>query len=142
VLSVRIIGGIAVLMITFYATMLLMDGIPDNSGPNGVDTTSSTPCEGPRTILKRPFGTDKGFAVTADLPQFKGVADAVEFPTYSTLILCEGRKQLGPPHSEHDDIRMEGLGRYSHWNGYVIFSASDNSDPQTNMREYTVQVAR
>jgi pectate lyase len=142
VLSVRIIVGIGVLAISFYTTMLLMDWEADKFGPNRGDTTSSTPCAGPRTILTRPFGTEKGFAVTADLPQFRDVADANEFPSFSTIIICEEKKQLGPAHSAHDDIRTKGMGRYSHWNGSVIFSASDNSDPQTNMREYTVRSGR
>ena len=29
-----------------------------------------------------------------------------------------------------------GRGRFSHWVTYVLFSASDNSDPNTNGREY------
>lgn len=122
--------------------MLLMEGDSDDPGPGGTGTAAKPPCEGPRTILKRPFKAEKGFAVSADLPQFQDVADAVEFPAYSTLVLCEDKKPLGPPHSQHDDIRGKGLGRYSHWNGFLIFSASDNSDPQTNMHEYTVLLRR
>ena len=74
--------------------------------------------------------------------KFRDVADANESPSYSTLILCEDNRRLGPAHSQHEDIRKKGLGRYSHWNGSLIFSASDNSDPQTNKREYTIFVTR
>lgn len=55
----------------------------------------------------------------------------------SGLRLYEDGKVLGLPHSLHDDIRQTGGGRYSHWNEYVYFSASDNSDPRTNGRTYS-----
>jgi len=54
----------------------------------------------------------------------------------SSLKLFENGKPLGPAHSLHDDIRNVGLGRYSHWSGYIYFSSSDNSDPRSNGRMY------
>jgi hypothetical protein len=58
----------------------------------------------------------------------------------STLRLFEDGKELGPAHSPHVDIRTKGQGRWSHWgsNG-LVFSTSDNSDPRTNGRKYTVK---
>jgi hypothetical protein len=50
----------------------------------------------------------------------------------SSLTMCEDGKELGPAHSAHVDIRSIGLGRFSHWEGYVVFSASDNSNPRLN----------
>lgn len=55
----------------------------------------------------------------------------------SSLRLYEDGTELGPPHSIHDDIRQKGGGRYSHWNEYIYFSTSDNSDPRTNGRTYS-----
>jgi hypothetical protein len=31
-----------------------------------------------------------------------------------------------------------GGGRFSNWNNWLVFSASDNSDPRTNGRVYSV----
>ena len=36
------------------------------------------------------------------------------------------------------DVRSEGLGRYSFWDQGVYFSTSDNSDPLTNGRQYEI----
>ncbi|MFH1345627.1 MAG: pectate lyase, partial [Pseudomonadota bacterium] len=50
----------------------------------------------------------------------------------SSLVLCEDNLQLGPAHSLHADIAKLGRGRYSHWGKNIVFSTSDNSDPNTN----------
>lgn len=54
----------------------------------------------------------------------------------SNLRLYEDGRLLGPPHSVHADIATYGGGLYSHWNGSLVFSASDNSDPRQNGRHY------
>jgi hypothetical protein len=54
----------------------------------------------------------------------------------SRLILFEDGRPLWPPHQGHPEIRSLGKGRYSHWSGYILFSASDNDDPRTNGRHY------
>ncbi|HMF11671.1 MAG TPA: hypothetical protein VKE94_05175 [Gemmataceae bacterium] len=43
---------------------------------------------------------------------------------------------------DHETIRHQGRGTFSHWNGMVYFSATDNSDPRTNGRGYTYQEVR
>ena len=59
--------------------------------------------------------------------------------TRSPCVLLENGKPLGPARALHADIRNKGLGRYSHWTpSSLYFSASDNSDPRTNGREYTL----
>jgi hypothetical protein len=58
----------------------------------------------------------------------------------SRLVLLEDGKPLGPAHQMHDVIRNKGMGRFSHWGDGLHFSASDNSDPRTNGRSYTIIV--
>lgn len=65
-------------------------------------------------------------------------------PGVRKLHLFEDGKELGPGDSMHDDIRKKGNGAYSHWNPhtkgfFVYFSTSDNSDPNTNGRTYTLK---
>jgi radical SAM protein with 4Fe4S-binding SPASM domain len=55
----------------------------------------------------------------------------------SKLRLYEDGVALGPAHANHDEIRHLGRGRYSHWESQVMFSASDNTDPRTNGRQYS-----
>ena len=60
----------------------------------------------------------------------------------SSLRLFEDGRELGPAHAAHDSIRTLGSGRFSHWGDNLYFSASDNSNPQTNGRAYTVREER
>jgi len=57
----------------------------------------------------------------------------------SVITLYEDGQPLGPAHVSHDDIRTLGRGRYSHWGAALYFSASDDTDPNTNGRLYSVQ---
>lgn len=66
-------------------------------------------------------------------------SDSASAPNRSNLLLFEDGRQIGPPHQGHADIMQQGQGRYSHWVGALVFSASDNTDPRTNGRSYTVR---
>jgi SAM-dependent methyltransferase len=46
--------------------------------------------------------------------------------------------EVGPPHSVHQAIRQTGGGRFSHWGYELYFSASDNSNPNSNGKRYRV----
>lgn len=56
----------------------------------------------------------------------------------SLVRLLEDGRLLGPHGAGHDVIRKQGAGAYSHWGDQLWFSTSDNSDPTTNGRTYTV----
>ena len=56
----------------------------------------------------------------------------------SGLRLFENGNPLGPPHSQPPRLES-GRGAYLHWNGTLIFTASDNSNPRTNRRVYEVR---
>lgn len=74
------------------------------------------------------------------LKQFDGLADSAN-STRSPLVIYEDDHPLGPPHSDHLDIQDIGKGRYSHWKGTgLLFSTSDNSDPNVNGRAYWVVI--
>jgi glucan phosphoethanolaminetransferase (alkaline phosphatase superfamily) len=86
---------------------------------------------------------DSGFAYVAQVQGFDRVgyrwlSDTQDKPDQSNLLILENGKRLGPAHSLHDRVRKMGAGSFSHWNGAVVFSASDNTDPQTNGRSYVV----
>ena len=60
----------------------------------------------------------------------------------SNLELFENGKPLGPAHAYAIEISTTGAGRYSHWgavDSVLLFSTSDNSDPRTNGRTYSVR---
>ncbi|GJM21730.1 MAG: hypothetical protein DHS20C15_16450 [Planctomycetota bacterium] len=56
----------------------------------------------------------------------------------SRVVLWEDNKPLPLAHVAHAEIRGEGAGRYSHWKDCLFFSSSDNSDPRTNGRLYSI----
>jgi hypothetical protein len=69
--------------------------------------------------------------------------DAQDAPRASRLTLFEDGWPLGPAHALHATISAAGGGAYSHWGGpgvrdTVIFSTRDNTNPQTNGREYSI----
>jgi len=55
-----------------------------------------------------------------------------------TTCLYEDGVRLLLANAPHDAIRLQGSGLYSHFNKRIWFSASDNSDPNTNGRRYEV----
>lgn len=59
----------------------------------------------------------------------------------SSLQLFEDGRALGPAHTPHDQICAIGAGRYLHWGRLLYFSTSDNTDPRSNGRCYTVKQA-
>jgi hypothetical protein len=68
--------------------------------------------------------------ITADDPRN---ADDVASP----IRVYEGQTPLGPGHSAFHAISKTGHGHFAHWNERgIYFSASDNTDPNTNGRQY------
>ena len=98
---------------------------------SGVDTLK-------RTVLKKPYQKEDGLSWSIQLGNLKGLADDMEHPNRSTLLLYEDDKLLQPAHALHEDIRRLGGGRYSHWSEALHFSTSDGSDPNINGREYRI----
>ncbi len=87
--------------------------------------------------LRPPFQHRAGFCWVANLPaEFAWPSDSSDAPVASRLRLAENDLPLAPRHAGHDAIVREGGGRYSHWNGALLFSTKDGSDPNTNGRVY------
>jgi hypothetical protein len=70
------------------------------------------------------------------LPSWISYGDRENDLFSSRVVLLEDGIELGPAHAPHDDIRMLGAGRYSHWKRQLWFSTSDNSSPLDNARRY------
>lgn len=88
-------------------------------------------------VLAGPFAAEQGHAWVAEVPA-DWTSDGPGEERASRLILLEDGRALGPAHAEHAAVRAHGAGRYSHWRGSLIFSTSDNSDPNTNGRVYAI----
>lgn len=69
------------------------------------------------------------------LSAFADEADAAH--QQSPVLIYEGNKPLAYPHSKYDAISNEGDGHFALWKDQgLIFSTSDNTDPNTNGRRY------
>jgi SAM-dependent methyltransferase len=88
--------------------------------------------------LNPPFRHRGGYSWIADLPSHWADGDDMRNPQRSRLMLFEDDLPVGFSHQTHADIQAHGGGRYSHWKDTLIFSATDNSDPNTNGRRYSI----
>ena len=68
------------------------------------------------------------------------VADDDNNRTQSQALLYEDGNQLYPPHAVHKVIIEYGGGRWSHWQGKLVFSSFDNSDPTGNGHAYLAKL--
>ena len=93
--------------------------------------------------ITRPFDV-RGFSAakwSAPLAAF-GDDEGIEAPQHSPAVLYEDGKPLGPGHSTFAEIATEGHGRYFHGIKELIFSSSDNSDPNRNGRRYWLVIPK
>jgi hypothetical protein len=124
-LLLRILGGCAIVIVSFLGTTFLLNYFA------------------PRCSLaaayqfRPPFAkAGTGVAYSAAAGSLEALSDSNTTPTRSTYLVCENGSPLGPGHSLHAEIAAKGQGRFSHWGPTFVFSASDNSDPNTNGRTY------
>lgn len=87
--------------------------------------------------LTGPFARHSGACYSAPLASLESEADGPAAPQRSLLMVYEDGKMLGLRHAIHRQIAEHGGGRFSHWGDSLFFSATDNSDPNTNGRRYT-----
>lgn len=92
--------------------------------------------------LGGPFRFNEGYCWTAHLPEWRHLADSLETPQCSPLMLYENGVPFLEAHVPHQYIRTEGGGLFSHWQDSLFFSSADNSDPNTNGRRYSYTVSR
>jgi len=88
------------------------------------------------TPLEGPFKRGTGQSWVAELSELADQSDSSQTPQRSRLMLYEDGVPLGFWHALHDHIRVAGGGRFSHWGGRMLFSTTDNSDPNSNGRTY------
>lgn len=94
----------------------------------------------PLEPLAAPFALDAGHRWRVELPRHAAFADTVAAPRRSTIMLYEDGMPLGFAHTPHAHIEQFGGGRYSHWGDQLLFSSTDNTDPNANGRTYAIRV--
>jgi SAM-dependent methyltransferase len=91
--------------------------------------------------LRPPFRHEGGDCYSAALPALRRYADDDSGPRRSTLTLYEDGLPLQQPHYTVGEIRGLGIGRYAHWEDRLYFSATDNTNPNTNGRCYEYSIS-
>ncbi len=116
-------------------------GNPATSAARTVNVTNNTTsCPLMPLDLSTAYA-DSGYAYVIE-QLFGTPADDDNDGTRSTLRLFENNVELSPAHRLHAEIRSFGHGRFSHYGNsagtyqMLVFSASDNSNPKTNGRNY------
>ncbi|WP_421998991.1 sulfotransferase domain-containing protein [Reyranella sp.] len=94
-------------------------------------------------VLERPFRHERGHCWRVRLDDaISWATDTAERPRVCPLALFEDATPLGPPHALHAAVATSGTGRFSVWqDGWLYFSASDNSDPNANGRTYRLDLS-
>jgi hypothetical protein len=135
----RIAGGVAIVALFFFGTLYVLD----YSAPARIEARSEARVDG--VLLKPPFRPAEGskFAVVAPADGMNDLSDAPNAPERSPFVIYENDKKLGPAHSSYNAVATVGKGQFIHWiNNGFIFTASDNSDPNTNGRTYRIVKVR
>jgi radical SAM protein with 4Fe4S-binding SPASM domain len=92
-----------------------------------------------RIVLSGPFENVGGMCWRMNGTGLAEIADDLSWQD-SPILLWEGPTLLGPAHSTHGQIQNFGEGRYSCWSDSLYFSSSDNSDPNTNGKSYSLEI--
>lgn len=90
-------------------------------------------------VLHGPYKAYPPFGWIVSAPELEKYASGPGDVYRSVLEVLEDGTPLGPRNSYTSEISAKGSGRYSHWGSAIYFSASDNSDPSTNGRVYSVR---
>jgi pectate lyase len=129
-----VVGGVCTFLLAFAGTLFVVDHFGNSGG------TGPVSCAGKDSMpLPKPYTRESGYLFFVHLADLAPLGDTPESPTRSPFILCENGRPLGPAHTKFEDVRAFGQGRYAHWGGVLIFSASDNSDPNSNNRTYELR---
>ena len=90
----------------------------------------------------RLFAPDSNFSYLAPMPRppFAGLLRSGDFDSDGRMLLRENGILLSDRPASYKEVSTSGEGRYSMWRGHtLVFSASDNSDPRSNGRDYEIE---
>lgn len=96
--------------------------------------------EKPLISLHAPFTYIAGQAWKARLELPPELGDDATHRKRSVLMLYEDELPLGFAHQPLSEISTHGRGRYLHVGSELVFSASDNTDPNANSRRYAYRI--
>jgi hypothetical protein len=131
----------AVYDITTHVLSVVGPASLESGDVSGTNSGASDGCVGARPMPGpyRPDG-DYGWTVT--------ILPLVQFGTKNNsnsdlqLIVCENGIPLTPAPGSAASIKEVGGGRYLYSGTDLLFSTSDGSDPNANLRRYAIRIAK
>ena len=136
------IFGFVIVLISFFVTSKIIDYYrPISDSPRCSNDPDCCP-QGQAVILSAPFPHMEGYAYRVSLPTLTDLADTATNLARSPAVLCEGDYRMGPAHRPFAEIIEKGFGRFMHYQSEFVFSSSDNSDPNSNRRRYTIVIPK
>jgi hypothetical protein len=129
----KVISGVAILTISFFISVAILDyfDIPH--------VMLACPV-GKKIVLDKPYALLDGYAYKVSVPSLANIGDTDTEMSRSPAVVCENGRLTGPAHTPYAEVVKLGLGRFSHYRSEVVFSSADNTDPNTNGRQYTIVV--
>src|SRR5262249_28368327 len=129
---------VCIVIASFFESLNLLECFDLSTGTN---CAAAWCCPNGQTIVLSsrylPLG---GYAYKLSGPELSGLSDTSERATHARAVICEGDHQIGPAHTLWLEITQKGFGRFSHYNDAVAFSSSDNTDPNSNGRQYKIVI--
>ena len=129
----KIIGGLGILILSFFISFAILDYFDIPHVHPGCPT-------GKTIVLDKPFTLLDGFAYKVSLPSLANIGDTDTETSRSPAVVCENGKLMGPAHTPFAEVVKFGLGRFSNYRADIVFSSADNTDANTNGRQYIVVV--
>jgi hypothetical protein len=138
-LLLRLLIYAFVVIASFFVSLDLLEYFDASMGTNCAAGASCCP-NGQAIDLSPPLSQLEGYAYKVSIPQLSDVGDTAESATRSPTVVCEGDHRMGPGHTPFLEIIQKGAGRFIHYNDIVVFSSSDNTDPNSNGRRYKIVI--
>jgi hypothetical protein len=135
-LLLRLLIYVCVVIASFFVSLELLEYFDASTGTNCAGVSCCP--KGQALVLSPPLPKLEGYAYKVSIPQLSGFGDTAEQAKRSPAVTCEGDHQMGPGHTPFLEIIQRGAGRFSHHNDLVVFSSSDNTDPNSNGRRYKI----
>jgi hypothetical protein len=135
----RLLIYVCVVIASFFVSLELLEYFDASSDTNCAAGASCCP-NGQAIDLSPPLSYLEGYAYRVSIPQLSDFGDTDERATHSPTVVCEGDHRMGPGHAPFLEIVQKGAGRFSHYNDIVVFSSSDNTDPNSNGRRYKIMI--
>src|SRR3974390_3035215 len=138
-LALWLISSLFVFALSFFVALDLLAYF---KGRSSMPCAHASCCpNGQEFVLSPPFSVKLGdYGYKVSIPQLMQLGDTEANMQRSRTVMCEGDLRIGRGPTPHAEIATKGFARFSHYQDEIIFSSSDNTDPNSNGRQYKIVI--